>query len=132
MKMVESEGCEFKRSVTPRLAREVIAFLNGRGGVIYVGVEDDGTVSGVDDPAAAMLAVESMVRDAIQPDATELMRCSVVYGAGLSEERHSNDEAQCVRIDVSAGGEESIIEVRLWHILERSFIRNFLQLNFIN
>lgn len=103
MKMVESEGCEFKRSVTPRLAREVIAFLNGRGGVIYVGVEDDGTVSGVGDSAAAMLAVESMVRDAIQPDVTELMRCSVVYGTGLSEERHSNDEAQCVRIDVSAG-----------------------------
>lgn len=103
MKMVESEGCEFKRSVTPRLAREVIAFLNGRGGVIYVGVEDDGIVSGVDDLAAAMLDVESMVRDAIQPDVRELMRCSVVYGTGLSEERHSNDEARCIRIDVSAG-----------------------------
>lgn len=103
MKMAENEGCEFKRSVTPHLAKEVIAFLNGRGGVIYIGVEDDGTVSGVEDPASAMLAIESMVRDAIQPDATELTRCSVVYGGGLRDEQREDGEAPCVRIDVSAG-----------------------------
>jgi predicted HTH transcriptional regulator len=42
---------EFKRR-TPqpeRLAKEVIAFANARGGKLFVGVDDDGTVRGVKD-----------------------------------------------------------------------------------
>lgn len=42
---------EFKRR-TPqpeRLAKEVIAFANARGGKVFVGVDDDGTVRGVKD-----------------------------------------------------------------------------------
>ncbi len=45
----ENSGVEFKRdSVTPeKLAREMAALLNLEGGVILLGVEDDGAVSGL-------------------------------------------------------------------------------------
>ena len=46
----ENSRVEFKSvSVSPKtLAEEIVAFLNVRGGVIYIGIEDDGTISGID------------------------------------------------------------------------------------
>lgn len=49
----EGETIEFKREVPnaeDRLLKTVAAFANGEGGVILVGVDDDGTVPGVDRP----------------------------------------------------------------------------------
>ncbi len=45
----EDSTRQFKRQLDSQdhLAKEVVAFLNTRGGEIYVGVEDDGSVSGV-------------------------------------------------------------------------------------
>ena len=45
----ESSGVEFKRDdVRPeQLAREVVALANLQGGRILLGVEDDGTISGI-------------------------------------------------------------------------------------
>lgn len=45
----ESSGVEFKRDdVRPeRLAREIVALSNLQGGRIFLGVEDDGTISGL-------------------------------------------------------------------------------------
>jgi ATP-dependent DNA helicase RecG len=45
----ESSGVEFKRDdVRPeQLAKEIVALANFQGGVILVGVEDDGSISGV-------------------------------------------------------------------------------------
>ena len=48
----ENSGVEFKRDdLRPeQLAREVVAFANFQGGHILIGVEDDGSVSGVQRP----------------------------------------------------------------------------------
>jgi ATP-dependent DNA helicase RecG len=45
----ESSGVEFKRDdIHPEtLAKEVVAMANLRGGIVLLGVEDDGTISGV-------------------------------------------------------------------------------------
>jgi len=45
----ESSGVEFKRDdVRPeQLAKEVVAMINFQGGMLLLGVEDDGTISGV-------------------------------------------------------------------------------------
>jgi ATP-dependent DNA helicase RecG len=45
----ESSGVEFKRDNIPiqDLAREIVAFANYQGGMILLGVEDDGTISGI-------------------------------------------------------------------------------------
>jgi ATP-dependent DNA helicase RecG len=49
IKQGESSGVEFKRDdVRPeQLAREVVALANLHGGVILLGVEDDGSISGI-------------------------------------------------------------------------------------
>ena len=45
----ESSGVEFKRDVVQNhdLAKELVAFSNFEGGVVLLGVEDDGSVSGI-------------------------------------------------------------------------------------
>lgn len=45
----ENSGVEFKRDdVGPeQLATEIVALLNGRGGFVLLGVEDDGSISGI-------------------------------------------------------------------------------------
>lgn len=45
----ESSGVEFKRDdIRPeQLAKEVVAMLNFRGGMVLLGIEDDGTISGI-------------------------------------------------------------------------------------
>lgn len=50
----EHSGLEFKRDdVRPeQLAKEIVAFLNFKGGRILLGVDDDGTISGVTRPDA--------------------------------------------------------------------------------
>lgn len=45
----ENSGVEFKRDDVPhfKIAKELVAFSNFAGGVLLLGVEDDGTVSGI-------------------------------------------------------------------------------------
>lgn len=45
----ENSGVEFKRDVIQNheLAKELVAFANLRGGVVLLGVEDDGSISGI-------------------------------------------------------------------------------------
>lgn len=49
----ENSGVEFKQdNIRPeQLAKEIVAFLNFKGGKILLGVEDDGTVSGIFRPS---------------------------------------------------------------------------------
>ena len=46
----ESETIELKEVVVDEIKKEIIAFANCNGGKLYIGVQDDGTVSGLDDP----------------------------------------------------------------------------------
>jgi ATP-dependent DNA helicase RecG len=45
----ENSGIEFKRDhIRPeQLAKELVAFLNFKGGRVFLGVEDDGSVTGI-------------------------------------------------------------------------------------
>lgn len=66
----ESETVELKESVVDDIKKEIIAFANCNGGRLYVGVRDDGTVTGLDDPDETFLQISNMARDAIKPDVT--------------------------------------------------------------
>ncbi len=70
MTFQESETVELKAIVVEDIKKEIVAFANCEGGKLYIGVQDDGTVSGLDDPDDASLQVSNMVRDAIKPDLT--------------------------------------------------------------
>ena len=45
MKYVESEKQELKRELIDEIKNTIIAFLNTRGGTIYIGVNDDGSIN---------------------------------------------------------------------------------------
>ena len=51
----ESETIELKEVVVDEIKKEIIAFANCDGGKLYIGVQDDGTVVGVDDPDGVSL-----------------------------------------------------------------------------
>ena len=48
----ETENIEFKRQFTDEIYKEVIAFANTDGGIVYVGIDDDGNAVGLEDVAA--------------------------------------------------------------------------------
>lgn len=47
MKYEESDRVELKREMVDDLDKEIVAFLNAHGGIIYIGVDDDGKAVGV-------------------------------------------------------------------------------------
>ena len=44
---VESEKMELKSKFTDAVCKEIVAFLNADGGDLVIGVNDDGTVAGI-------------------------------------------------------------------------------------
>ena len=64
----ENSGVEFKRDVIQNhdLAKELVAFANFEGGVVLLGVEDDGIVSGITRTDAEMFVMNAC-RDKIRP-----------------------------------------------------------------
>lgn len=70
MTFIESETVELKSSVVADICKEVIAFANTKGGTLYIGIEDDGSVVGIDNADRATLQINNMVRDSIKPDVT--------------------------------------------------------------
>lgn len=68
--MFENKNIEYKREYTDGLKYAVVAFANTDGGKIYIGLNDDGTVLGVENIDDTMLKVSNMIRDAIRPDVT--------------------------------------------------------------
>lgn len=66
--MQKNEYTEFKREYVEQIKNTVIAFANGNGGVLYVGIDDDGTVVGVRDVVALQERIISALHDGIRPD----------------------------------------------------------------
>ena len=48
MTFTESEIVELKSQVVGDICKEIIAFANSKGGTLYIGVEDNGNVVGVE------------------------------------------------------------------------------------
>ncbi len=91
--MIEDKNTEFKREYVEDIKKALIAFANSDGGVIYIGIDDDGSVIGVNDVDTAMLQVSNIIRDAIKPDLT--MFCDIT--AELMKEK------QIIKITVNRG-----------------------------
>lgn len=82
--MLEGKNIEFKRQYTDDIKYAVLAFANTEGGTLYIGINDDGSVEGVENPDAVMLQVMNMIRDNIRPDITVAVDCSTE----LMENKH--------------------------------------------
>lgn len=66
----ESATLEFKASADPRAIAEVICgMLNAEGGVVVAGVDDDGSLIGIEDPDGVALLLDGYARKRISPPA---------------------------------------------------------------
>ncbi len=91
----ESETVELKAIVVEDIKKEIIAFANCEGGKLYIGVQDDGTVSGLDNPDETSLRISNMIRDAIKPDLTMFLHYETV----------TVDGKKIVAVDIQQGTE---------------------------
>ena len=86
----ESENVEYKSQMLEDLYKEVIAFANTDGGVIYIGIDDQGNLTGIDDVDETYTRLTNGIRDAIQPDVTMFVRYAL-------------QDSKVIRIAVSEG-----------------------------
>ena len=66
----ESNSCELEREPIEAIKKEIIAFLNTKGGTIYVGVDDDGYLYRPfleEDRNEASLRLSSWLQNTISP-----------------------------------------------------------------
>lgn len=91
----ESETIELKEIVVDDIKKEIIAFANCNGGKLYIGVRDDGTVAGLDNPDESALQISNMVRDAIKPDVTMFLHYETLEVNGK----------QIIAVDIQRGTE---------------------------
>lgn len=70
----ESERIEYKSQMIEDLYREVIAFANSNGGVIYIGIDNQGNLTEIDNVDETYTRITNGIRDAIVPDVTMFVR----------------------------------------------------------
>ena len=88
--LYENENTEFKSALTGDIYKEVIAFANNGGGVIYIGVDDNGNETGVADVDETYTRLTNGIRDAISPDVTVFSKYSL-------------NENNVIKIEISEG-----------------------------
>ena len=76
----ENERTEFKKQFIPEIYKEVIAFANTEGGVIFIGVDDGGNAVGLDNVDETYTKVTNGIRDAILPDVTMFVKYTLENG----------------------------------------------------
>lgn len=91
--IAENKTTEFKREYIEDIKNSIIVFANCDGGTLYIGVNDDGTVCGVDNVDGTMLRAVNAIRDAVRPDATMFVEC----------DNDLMDEKPVVRVTVQRG-----------------------------
>ena len=70
----ENERIEYKSQMIDDIYKEVIAFANTDGGVIYLGIDDKGNLIGIDDVDETYTRLTNGIRDAIAPDVSMFVR----------------------------------------------------------
>lgn len=91
----ESETIELKEVVVDDIKKEIIAFANCNGGKLYIGVRDDGTVVGLNNPDEVSLQISNMVRDSIKPDVTMFLHYQTI----------EEDGKEIVAVDIQRGAD---------------------------
>ena len=77
MKYIENDFCELKQELTEDVKKAIIAFLNTKGGTIYVGVTDDGVaVPQTDNKARDKIdtTISGWIEEAFHPRPSNLIK----------------------------------------------------------
>ena len=95
--MIETERIEFKKILNDKLEKEVVGFLNTRhGGMIYIGVDDDGKVIGVNDIDKVELEIKDRIKQNISPSTIGLFEIITL----------EEDNKRYIQIIVSGGNQQ--------------------------
>ena len=65
--MIETNNVEFKRELNDEFEKEVVSFLNSKGGHIFIGINVDGSIYGVDNVDDLQLKIKDIIKDKIAP-----------------------------------------------------------------
>ena len=74
---IETENIEFKSGFTEEIYKEVIAFANTDGGVLYIGIDNDGNAVGLRNVDDEYTRITNGIRDAILPDVTMFVKYTI-------------------------------------------------------
>lgn len=77
MKFLESLNVELKEILTSELKKEVVAFANTCDGTIYIGINDEGEIIGVENSDDVMEKAGASIRNAIKPDVSMYVTLNV-------------------------------------------------------
>lgn len=78
MKYFESENVELKSTLNKDIIKEIVAMLNTKGGSVYIGINDDGSVCGVDNPKEIIEKISNMISDSIEPSSSFMTSFAVI------------------------------------------------------
>lgn len=78
----ETEKIELKRILNDTLPKEIVAFLNSYDGVIYIGVEDDGKVVGVNNLDEVQKKIADVITTQILPNPQSFVILGTKYIEG--------------------------------------------------
>ena len=78
--MIENSKTEFKREYNDKVNRVMLSFLNTDGGTLYIGIEDDGCILGINpqDVDDLLLKTANSFRDSVIPDPTGYISVSPI------------------------------------------------------
>ncbi len=116
MKRVETNRIEYKRELTDNLdiEKEVVAFLNYKeGGIIYIGIDDDGHTVGVKDIDGDMLRIKDRIRSNIMPSPMGLFDVTAETDNGV----------KIIKIFVASGSEKPYYKAKFGMSSKGCFIR---------
>jgi ATP-dependent DNA helicase RecG len=94
IRMIETSRLEIKREFTEEIKKELVAFANTDGGELIIGLADDGSVIGIENPDQVSAQVTNMLRDAISPDISLNSRVEIKF----------QDDKALVHVTVNRGG----------------------------
>ena len=70
---MKSNRIQYKRELSTTFEKEVVAFLNHpKGGIIYIGIENNGSVVGIKEADRLQLQINDRIKNRILPSALDL------------------------------------------------------------
>ena len=95
--MTESSRIEYKQTLTDSLEKEVVAFLNAHeGGVIYLGINDNGDVVGVKNADQLQLVLKDRLKNNIRPS------CFGLFEIVLEQ----MGQKEVIKLNIASGSEK--------------------------
>lgn len=111
--LYESDNIEFKSEINDKLEKEVVAFLNSKGGHLYLGIDDDGNIVGLNNIDKTQLTIKDRIKDRICPS-------PVGFFEIIPEEKEGK---KVIHIIVASGNEKPYYLKRFGMCPLGSFIR---------